>query len=152
LNPAIQKQYLRDQILGASPEKLVILLYDGAIRNVEEARKRRFDIDPFEFTQLLTKTQAIVAELTGSLKFELLGEAGPNMLLLYDFVYEELIEAHRDKSDERLQNAVSILKKMRATWLETVERSKEEIPETEAAEAAMQPQAPPRRPSLSLEA
>lgn len=155
MNPAIQKQYLRDEILGASPEKLVVLLYDGAIRNVEEARRKRNEVDPYDFTQHLTKAEAIVAELTGSLKLELLGEAGPNLLRLYDFVYEELIEAHRDKSDERLEGVVRILKKMRETWIETIEKSKDESSEVQSEglqEEAVAPQAPPRRPSFSLEA
>jgi flagellar secretion chaperone FliS len=150
LNPDIQKKYQRDEILGASPEKLVVLLYDGAIRNVEDARKKREEKDPFEFTQHLTKAEAIVAELTGSLKVELLGEAGPNLLRLYDFVYGELIEAQRDKSDARLEGVVKILKQMRATWLETLERSKEESVDGVGAESSEQ--APVRRPSFSLEA
>ena len=38
MNPQVAQNYLRTQVLTATPEQLQMMLYDGAIRFAEQAR------------------------------------------------------------------------------------------------------------------
>jgi flagellar protein FliS len=152
LTQAASKQYLRDEILGASPQKLVVLLYDGAIKNLEEAKRHISDEDPYSYTLHYTKAEAIIAELTGAVKPKMNPEVGINLLRLYDYMYQALLESHSKRDGEQLSQVISMLREMRATWASAIEKAQDE-PElaltTGETETAPQP---PRRPSLSFEA
>jgi flagellar secretion chaperone FliS len=146
---AASKQYLRDEILTASPEKLILMLYDGAIKRLQEALRRIEEKDPFEFTQNITKAEAILAELTGAIKQDHNPEVSINLLRLYDFCYQELIDSLRTKKAANIENVIKILKDLRETWIQAIPKAAEEapfIPKTETKPL------PTKRPSLSFEA
>ena len=127
------------------------MLYDGAIKNVNEATRRMGDKDPYEFTQNITKTEAIIAELAGAIKQDKNPEVGMNLLNLYDFCYQELISALKNKDRQHLDNVLKLLKDLRDTWAEAIEKVADDPQFQQTEERAAAP-APAKRPSLSFEA
>jgi flagellar protein FliS len=151
------QKYIRDEILSASPQKLIVLLYGGAIKNLEEAKKHIHDEDPYHYTKHYTKAEAIIAELTGAVKTESNPEVGINLLRLYDYMYQALLDSHAKRDEEKLSSVIEMLRDMRNTWVQAIEKAEDEpvvsdSTPTATASAATNIAPPPKRPSLSFEA
>ncbi len=66
MNPQGAQHYLRTRVLTATPERLQLMLYDGAIRFAEQGKAALARSD-FEASHLsLTRAQKVIAELSGS--------------------------------------------------------------------------------------
>ena len=111
-------QYQRAQIETASPTRLVILLYEGAIRFCQlalDAMSKR-DLEA-QHTNLL-KAQRIVAELLGSLNRDKGGDVAENLARLYMHMLEQLVAANLRDQPEPVQAVQSMLRDLRASWVE----------------------------------
>src|SRR5438552_2277687 len=101
--------YLRTKVLTATPEQLQLMLYDGAIRFGEQARlaleKKKFD----ESYALITRVQAILSELTCTLKHDVYPELCGKLTSLYNYCYRKLVEANIDHKLESLDEALNVL-------------------------------------------
>ena len=141
-----KKQYLKDEVLGASPQKLVVMLYDGVIRFLGEAIKHVDD--PHVFVENVTKAEAIIAELTGAVKADKNPQVGLNLLRLYDFSYQALIKAHGEKDLKAIGEVIDLFKGLRESWAQAMES----LSETEGTELTEPAPKFEKRPSLSFEA
>ncbi len=102
--------------MGASPVQLVVMLYDGAIRFMEEG-KRAMEERNYEVQNAkLQRAQKIVMELMGSLDFAQGGEVAKNLLKLYEFVLAELVEANITDDPQRISNAQHTMRELREAW------------------------------------
>jgi len=119
MNPA--RQYLETQIKTASPEKLLLMLYEGAIRFCETAKTAIQDKDREKAHTYLVKAQAVIAELISSLKMDKNEEVAKNLASLYGFVYSELIDANINQETEKIDNALQIIRTLYETWQEAIE-------------------------------
>jgi flagellar protein FliS len=120
-NPAhrgAMQQYQRAQVETASPTRLVVLLYEGAIRfcrMAQDAMKQR-DLET-QNTNLI-RAQRIVTELLSSLDRNAGGEVASNLGRIYTHLFEELVKANLYDRPEALDHAIAMLTDMRATWVE----------------------------------
>jgi flagellar protein FliS len=148
-------EYLKSQVMTASPEQLQMMLYDGAIRFCEQARQDMQAEDIGTQHDRLLRAQRIVLELSGNLKADMFPELCGKLASLYNYVYRRLIDANLQRDAAALDEAMDLLRYQRDTWqllLEKlrVQRSGQASPETAsipAADAAMPPAAtavPPR--------
>lgn len=112
------EKYREVQILTASPERLVLLLYEGAIRFLEEARAALDGGDLAKAHERLTRTQDILTELITGLDFSY--EVSSNLYRLYDFFRRRLVEANVRKDPGAVQEVLRFLKELRDTWREAV--------------------------------
>ncbi|MCX7993125.1 MAG: flagellar export chaperone FliS, partial [Fimbriimonadales bacterium] len=100
----------------ASPARLIVMLYDGAIRFINEAvyamRQRDYETQ----NARLQRAQKILAELISSLDFEKGGEVAENLFRLYTYMYNQLVEANLQDSHERLEHVVDLLANLREAW------------------------------------
>jgi flagellar protein FliS len=116
MNPQIAQNYLRTQVLTATPEQLQMMLYDGAIRFAEQARpalqKKKWETS----YNMITKAQRIIAELISSLRPDLAPDLCGKLAALYNYVYRQLVEANSHHKIEALDEAVKILRYQRETW------------------------------------
>src|SRR5438105_3448060 len=96
------QNYLRAKVLTATPEQLKLILYDGASRFAEQAglalEKKKFD----ESYSLITRVQAILSELTCTLKHDVFPELCGKLSSLYNYAYRKLVEANIDHKLESL--------------------------------------------------
>ena len=116
------QEYQKGSVNGASPLQLVVMLYDGAIRFME-AGKYGIEHQDLEIqNKNLQKAQKIVMELMSCLDMEKGGEIAANLLALYSYVLNELVEANVGDKAEPVDRCIKILCDLRESWVE-VERT-----------------------------
>ena len=104
----------------ASPAKLVLMLYDGALRFLRAAEDG-FAEDDFRIRQEtvhnnLIKTQNIVQELQRCLNLREGGEFAQNMFRIYDFMNTRLMDANMKKDPENIRIVARLVRELRDAW------------------------------------
>jgi flagellar protein FliS len=102
--------------LTASKKKLVIMLYDGAAKNLKLAKLAIEDKKIERVNILIIKTQNILVELMSSLNFEDGGDVANNLMALYEYMYQKTIRANIDKNSEILDEIIGYLQELSDTW------------------------------------
>ncbi|MFN3691173.1 MAG: flagellar export chaperone FliS, partial [Fimbriimonadales bacterium] len=88
------ERYLETAVETASPARLIVMLYDGAIRFINEALAAMRQRDYETKNAQLQRAQKILAELISSLDFDKGGEIAENLFRLYTYMYNQLVEAN----------------------------------------------------------
>ena len=113
-------QYKNSQILNASPEQILIMLYDGAIRFCREAQVALKENDLRRQADKISRAMAIVTEFSNTLDREVGGEIAENLDALYAFMNRELVRANLEKDPAALQSVEGLLSDLRGTWAEAI--------------------------------
>lgn len=121
-----ENEYLKSQIMTASPERLQMLLYDGAIRFCEQARSAMQAHDVPVVHDRLLRAQRIILELSGGLRTEVNPELCGKLASLYNYVYRLLIDANLHKEVAKLDEALELLHYQRETWQLVLQKLREE--------------------------
>ena len=108
----------------ASPEELVVRMYEGAIRQARTAREAHLAGKIAERGKALSRALAIVGELRGALDLERGGEIARNLRGLYGFVWDRLLEANLSGRVEAVDEAVDVLERLLGAWQEIASRPK----------------------------
>ena len=114
--------YQNTNIKTASQGKLIVLLYEAAVRNMNSANSlvnnenkiKACNIE--KFSTYIQKTQAIITELQVSLDMEKGGEIAKNLMALYVFFNEELVQASISKDKEKLQSVWNMMNELAQSW------------------------------------
>jgi flagellar protein FliS len=115
--------YRENAILTASPGRLVLMLFDGALRSMALARAA-FTRPPSDFKRIavinreLLKAQAIIAELRGTLNHDVGGDFATTMDRLYAYYHRRLVEANLRKQPEPVIEVEQLLTVVRDAWME----------------------------------
>ena len=110
------ERYLETAVETASPARLIVMLYDGAIRFINEAAYAMQQRDYETQNAKLQRAQKILAELISSLDFEKGGEIAENLFRLYTYMYNQLVEANINDDTARLEHVVGLLCEIREAW------------------------------------
>jgi flagellar secretion chaperone FliS len=106
----------------ASPGKLTLMLFDGAMRFIDAALAGFEDADYMRSHERVhnnvAKVQAILTELQATLNLAAGGECAQNLYRLYDFLQEQLRRANVKKEPEPLQIVQRLLGDIRSAWSE----------------------------------
>lgn len=108
--------YKNNQVNTASKSKLLIMLYDGAIKNLKLAEMSIENKEIEKVNTYLTKTQDIITEFMSTLNFEAGGEISKNLYQLYDYCYNKLIRANIDKDIQGIKEVRKYMEELRDTW------------------------------------
>jgi len=112
--------YNQDAILSASPSRLLTMLFDRLMVDLQRAEAAQVEMDWVRASPYLTHAQAIVAELAGSLDVER-WDGGQNLLAIYLFSSTKLVSANVERSVERTREVIAIMEPLRQTWHEAAE-------------------------------
>ncbi len=127
--------YKETQIKTANQIRLIVMLYDGAIRHVNlaldalAAGHRRYD----EVNNHIIAAQDILSELTASLDFDKGGGLAKNLFSLYSFMNRRLLEGNLTKDPKPLTEVKGHLGSLREAWVEVSRRrglAEKAVPET----------------------
>lgn len=108
--------YQETQITTAPQQKLIIMLYDGAIKNLKLAIMAIEEKDIEKTNNLLIKAQNIISEFMITLDFEKGGDISTSLYSLYDYMYNLLIKANIDKDIEKIEEVIKYLEELREAW------------------------------------
>ncbi len=118
-------KYKQTQIETANQGKLIVMLYDGAIKfltiALDNMTPRKYDI----VNNNIIKAQDIITELSLSLNMDAGGEISQNLFNLYMYFKKRLLEANVNKDPEIIEHTIKLLKELRDAW--------EQISSTETA-------------------
>jgi len=112
------QRYRETDLATATPEMLVVRLYDGAMRFAHQARAHVDAGRAPERARALSRALAIVSELQAVLDHERGGEIARNLHALYDFVTDRLVAANLEERGEPIDQAVGILETLAEGWRE----------------------------------
>lgn len=121
INP--YNQYKQTSVETASPEKLILMLYDGAIKFINQAKISMDEKNIEEINKALIKTQNIISELIIGLNMDT-GEIARNLYNLYDYFQRRLVEANTKKDTGILDEVLGYLEELRDTWAEAAAKIK----------------------------
>jgi flagellar protein FliS len=125
-------EYQKNAVNGASPLQLVIMLYDGALKAMEAAKRAMSSKDLTKQHDNLIKAQKIVCELTACLDMQQGGEIATNLFALYTYVTNELVQANIDDNPDPIDRSIRVMSELRESWT-TIERSLRNEPQDLAA-------------------
>jgi flagellar protein FliS len=142
---AYTQQYQQNQILSATPEQILIMLYDGAIRFTRQAVAGIEEGDRLKKLEGTRRAMAIITEFANTLDHEVGGEIAENLDALYAFMTRELTQANLSSDIERYRVVEDLLVGLRSTWVEAIEikRSEANSSEQEQRNSAYASQAAP---------
>ncbi|HHW56418.1 MAG TPA: flagellar export chaperone FliS [Clostridia bacterium] len=123
LNP--YQQYKENAILTASPEELVLMLYNGIIRFIEEAKKAIEKKDYVAANNSIQRAQDIVTELMITLDMNY--DISKNLYSLYDYMLRRLIDANIKKDVEILEEVREFAVELKETWNVALNKVREKV-------------------------
>jgi flagellar protein FliS len=117
MNPyAAQTQaYQSSSVMTASPEQLVVMLYDGAGRFLRQAEASMAEGAWQHAGERLNRGEAIVDELLATLNMDA-GEVAERLQAIYVFCKRCLIEARLERDPEKVGHVVRLLGDLRGAW------------------------------------
>ena len=108
--------YKKAAVSTVDQRKLIIMLYDGAIKFLTIGIDRINKGDNYEAHKSLIRGKSIIAELLASLNLDQGGEIASNLQRLYTYMFNELIEANLNNDIERIRLVIDLLKELRIGW------------------------------------
>ena len=124
--------YLQTQVTTTNRGELLLMLYDGAIKFLSQAKESIKEKDFAQKGILISKAVDILAELTGSLNKERGGELAENLSSLYFYCNSRLLMANLKMDTAILDEVIAILQGLKDAYSQI-------ISEGAAASAATQP-------------
>jgi len=112
------EQYIRAQFTTATPGKLLLMAYDGAIRFAKVAAEKMKEGKLDEQSANIRKCQNIIAELMSSLNPEVNRQLADSLFALYSYLFDKLTRANISDDSQALDEVIAILTELRAAWAE----------------------------------
>ena len=117
-----QQAYRDSSVLTAPPERLVVMLYDGAHRFLFQAAHAMRSGDISQTNNRMQRAEAIISELRGTLNHEKGGEVAGRLEAIYDFCQRHLLEARLKKDPQRVEQVMKLLGELRDAWEQVANR------------------------------
>jgi flagellar protein FliS len=111
----IKRRYVGDSVSTASPAKLVTMLYDRLILDLDTAGAALAGRDLEGANKALIHAQEIVWELAAGLD-PTKWSGGPALAALYQFILRELLEANVKKDAARAASVRELVEPLRDAW------------------------------------
>lgn len=121
--------YKKTGVITASREKILIMLYDGAIRFLKMAISASEEDNFQEKNVYVGKTMDIVNELRASLNHKESAEVASSLEGLYDFIQDRLLKGSIEKKSNHLNEALGILTTLREAWDAAIQSLKQPVVE-----------------------
>lgn len=110
------EQYKVAQIETATPERLIVMLYEGAIKflqlAVQALEHRHWETS----NRNILRAEAILLELMNVLDMNLGGELAQNLYNLYDYMYRTLVRANLEHQPEAVREVIGLLENLCSAW------------------------------------
>jgi flagellar protein FliS len=109
--------YKQQSILTATPGQLVVMLYDGCLRFLQQGALSMREGNLAEAGSRLSRAEAIIEELLSTLDTEKGGEIASRLQGIYVFCTRHLMEARLERDADKIENVASLLSELRDSWV-----------------------------------
>ncbi|MEB3222971.1 MAG: flagellar export chaperone FliS [Candidatus Sericytochromatia bacterium] len=113
------QQYQEASLETASQGKLLLMLYDGAIRFLVTTQTALGEQRWVDAHQASVRAQDIIHELMFSLNMEA-GDIAPNLYRLYEYMNWRLVHANVRREAAGAKEVEGLLRDLRGAWAEAV--------------------------------
>lgn len=114
--------YRQQQIMNAPPEQLTLMLYNGCLRFIEDGiiavNEKKYE----EANTSLQKAQRIISEFRLTLNMEY--EIAQQLLPLYNYVYDRLVEGNIRSDTKPIEEARGIMTELRDAWVGAMRKAR----------------------------
>ena len=114
LNPCIA--YQENQVKTADHQRLVVMLYEEAIRYLREAVEAMEKADAERKGERLVFGMEVISELLASLDQEAGGEIARNLQGLYTYMLQRLVLADAEGDADKIREVISMLEELLEAW------------------------------------
>lgn len=121
--------YREQAVLTATPEQLVVMLYDGAIRFFRQAEVAYGAGDADVAQTRLAKGEAIVDELLATLDMDAPGDIAERLQAIYVFCKRLLLEARTASDGQKVAIVIRLLGELREAWAEVAAQGSAAAPQ-----------------------
>ena len=122
-------------ITTASPHRLILLLFDGALKAVTKAKFHMGNKETSAKGEAISKAIAIIDEgLNLSLDVRAGGELAENLRSLYEYMCHRLLQANLKNDVGALDEVTRLLSELRGAWA-----SIEKLPEVTGSAGSVRP-------------
>jgi flagellar protein FliS len=107
--------YRESAVLTATPEQLVVMLYDGANRFLTQSAVAMRDSRAGLAGEKLRRAEAIIDELLATLDMSV-GQIAEQLQALYLFFKEHLMAARLEQNADKVEEVARLMRELRAAW------------------------------------
>jgi flagellar secretion chaperone FliS len=110
-------EYLASRVAAATPMELTRMLFEGAVKAVQDA------LDAHRAGDILARGNAVTqaVQILGELRFSLRRDVAPQycdtLSGLYGYLQSRLIQAHAEKSEPMLQEVLQLIQTLLEGWV-----------------------------------
>jgi flagellar protein FliS len=123
-----RKEYLKQEVMTASPAELVAMLYGACVKNLKLAVMAYDESgDICTTNNCLIKAQRIISELMNCLDLNI--ELSTQLMNVYEFMLREIRTANVKKDMARVEPIISMLESMRDTWYTVAQQQRRSMAE-----------------------
>lgn len=115
------KNYTSVQIQTVDRGRLLLMMYDGAIKFLSHAKDGLEKKDIPKFARFLSKAQAVICELMNTLDFDKGGQIAKELDRLYDFMLFYLTEANLQKDPVKIGRVIKLIEIIAGAYREIIE-------------------------------
>jgi flagellar secretion chaperone FliS len=112
---SLRNRYLGDAVATASPQQVLVMLYDRLALDLERAQIAAAAGDREATSVQLQHAQEIVIELLASLQVDA-WEGGPRLAALYNWLITELVQANVRLDGNRISACRQVVEPLRDAW------------------------------------
>jgi flagellar protein FliS len=112
---SLRARYMGDTVTTASPQRLLVMLYDRLALDLERAQTAMATGDREEGSAQLQHAQEIVLELLSSLQVDA-WEGGPRLAALYNWLIGEMMRANVKADANRVASCLQVVEPLRDAW------------------------------------
>ena len=108
--------YKQQSILTATPGQLVVMLYDGCLRFLNQSAYAMREGNLAEAGTRMARGEAIIEELLATLDLEQGGVIASRLQGIYVFCHRQLMEARLERDADKIDVVIGLLAELRDSW------------------------------------
>jgi flagellar protein FliS len=120
--------YRQTDVMTAAPKRLVIMCYEGAISNLNLAKKKYLSGEYEAKAKAIQKVQDIMSELMAALDLGKGGQIAENLEGLYSYMLRRITEGDLKKDITAIDEVTGMLEELKGTWEEIFYGNNKDLP------------------------
>ena len=116
MESSARQNYLTNDVMTATPQKLQLMLIEAAIRFARRARQLWQAGEDEQASEALNRAQEVVGEMLAGLNREVDADLVSKVASVYLYLFRSLMEANHERDEKKLNDALRVLETERETW------------------------------------
>jgi flagellar secretion chaperone FliS len=118
------KSYQQNSVNTASPGELTLMLYNGCLKFIKQAKKAISDKNVEEKNTSLIKAQNIIHEFMVTLNMDV--KVSSELMVMYDYLNRRLVEANVKSDPAILEEVEGFVTELRDTWKQVIQLNRQQ--------------------------